>query len=148
MRQDGRQYPATLARCVTTWETSSGRVQQRTLTATSMSYRPHYPWLGLQPTTQHPTPATTSENGPHAAETQPGGPFPSYPVRSCRDGVCACRMPPVVPGDPADSAGNEDGPAADPAVAKVIDGVVGGVQGVAGGVERDFALAGEGDQIG
>src|SRR5437762_2856364 len=25
----------------------------------------------------NPTPATTCENGPHAAETRPGGPFPS-----------------------------------------------------------------------
>ena len=79
MRQDGRQHPATLARCVATWEMPgrkpkvgesvprssphrstrraasrySGRVQQRTLTATSMSYRPHSPWLGQQPTAQH-----------------------------------------------------------------------------------------------
>ena len=58
------------------------------------------------------------------------------------------RAPPVVPAEPAGSAGNEDGPAPDPAVAKVVDGIVGGVQGVAGGVERDFALAGQGDQIG
>ena len=48
----------------------------------------------------------------------------------------------------AGSAGNEDGPAADPAVAEVVDGVVGGFQGVAGGVERDLALACEGDQLG
>ena len=43
-------------------------------------------------------------------------------------------------------SGNEDGPAADPAVAKVLDGVVGGFQGVAGGAEHDLALAGEGDE--
>jgi RNA polymerase sigma factor (sigma-70 family) len=43
--------------------------------------------------------------------------------RPCHD----AGTPPVVPGDPTGSAGNEDGPAADPAVAKVVDGVVGGV---------------------
>src|SRR4051794_1871750 len=32
----------------------------------------------------NPTPATTSENGPHAAETRPGGPFPSrHDVYQC-----------------------------------------------------------------
>ena len=32
-------------------------------------------------------------------------------------------------------------------MAKVVDGVVGGFQGVAGRVERDPALACEGDQV-
>ena len=44
--------------------------------------------------------------------------------------------------------GDEDGPATDPAVAEIVDHFVGGVQGVAGRVEHDFALLGEGDQVG
>jgi hypothetical protein len=36
----------------------------------------------------NPTPATTSENGPHAAETRPGGPFVLVTacIRACHDG--------------------------------------------------------------
>ena len=44
--------------------------------------------------------------------------------------------------------GDEDGPATDSAVAKVVDRVVGGFQRVAAGVERDFALTCERDEAG
>ena len=42
---------------------------------------------------------------------------------------------------------DEDGSAADPAVAEVIDGVVGGFQRMAAGMERHLALVREGRQV-
>src|SRR6266550_8773455 len=46
------------------------------------------------------------------------------------------------------SAGDEDCPAADPALTEVIDCVAGGFQGVAGAVKRDLPLARKGDEAG
>jgi hypothetical protein len=45
-------------------------------------------------------------------------------------------------------SGDEDGPAADPAVAEVVDRVAGGCQRVTGGVKHDLPLVGEGDETG
>src|SRR6478609_5235009 len=52
------------------------------------------------------------------------------------------------PGSSNPSAGDEDRPAADPAMTEVIDRVAGGFQGVAGAVKRDLPLAGQGDEAG
>src|SRR6516162_8985835 len=50
------------------------------------------------------------------------------------------------PGSSNPSAGDEDRPAADPAMTEVIDRVAGSLQGVAGAVERDLPLARKSDE--
>src|SRR5689334_12878617 len=52
------------------------------------------------------------------------------------------------PGSSSPSAGDEDGPAADPAMTEVIDRVADGTQGITGAVKRDLPLAGQGDEAG